>query len=62
MPITFENANDVIVYGVEKIISFARAKQYLRVANRVCWLAGVIGLDHELIIHIDYLRARANTI
>jgi len=58
---TFENANDVIVYGLKKIIPFARENQYLFKANCVWWLAGVIGLDQGIIIRIDYLRARANT-
>jgi len=58
MAITFENSNDVIVYTLEKIISFARDKQYCFVANCVWWIAGIIGLDEGLSIHIDNLVAR----
>jgi hypothetical protein len=58
MTITFENDNDVIVYALEKIISFARKSQYIFIAQCVWWLASVIGLDQALIIHIDNLRKR----
>jgi hypothetical protein len=50
MTITFENDSDVIVYALEKIISFARGNQYLFVANCLWWIAGIIGLDKGLII------------
>jgi len=58
MPITFENDSDVIVYALEKIISFARNIQYLFEANCVWWIAGIIGLDDDLRIHIDNLTLR----
>jgi hypothetical protein len=58
MTITFENDNDVIVYALEKIISFARENQYLFAANCVWWLASVIGLKQGLVIHIDNLQER----
>jgi hypothetical protein len=58
MTITFENDSDVIVYALEKIISFARRNQYLFVANCVWWIAGIIGLEAGLIIHIDNLKER----
>jgi hypothetical protein len=58
LTITFENDSDVIVYALEKIISFARRNQYLFVANCVWWIAGVIGLDNGLIIFIDNLESR----
>jgi hypothetical protein len=58
MTITFENDSDVIVYALEKIISFARGNQYLFVANCAWWLAGVTGLDKGLIIYIDNLEIR----
>jgi len=62
MPITFENDSDVIVYALEKIISFARNIQYLFVANCVWWIAGIIGLYEDLRIHIDNLTLRERTI
>jgi hypothetical protein len=55
MTITFENDSDVIVYALEKIISFARENQYLFVANCTWWIAGIIGLDSGLTIYIDRL-------
>jgi hypothetical protein len=58
MTIAFENDKDVIVYDFEKIIAFARAKQFLFMANSVWWIAGVLGLDSELISYIDNLEAR----
>jgi len=62
MTIAFENDSDVIVYALEKIISFARNVQYLFVANCVWWIAGVIGLDEGLRIHIDNLTSRERII
>jgi hypothetical protein len=58
MTITFETNSDVIVYALEKIISFAQDNQYLLVANCAWWIAGVVGLDKGLITHIDNLEAR----
>jgi len=56
MTITFENDSDVIIYGLEKILSFAKENQYLFVANCVWWLAGITGLDSGLTRHIDNLH------
>jgi hypothetical protein len=56
MTITFENDSDVIVYALEKIVSFARENQYLFVANCAWWIAGIIGLDSGLTIFIDRLE------
>jgi len=58
MTITFENENDVIVYALEKIISYARKHQYIFVAQSVWWIASVIGLTEGLGTHIDNLRIR----
>jgi hypothetical protein len=44
MTITFENDNDVIVYGLEKVIADARRTQQLFVARCVWWLSSIIGL------------------
>jgi len=62
MTITFENDSEVIVYALETIISFARENQYLFMANYAWWIAGIIGLDSWLIIHIDNLEARKEII
>lgn len=48
----------MIVYGLETIISFATNHQYIFVAQRVSWLALIIGLEKGLIIHNDNLRSR----
>jgi hypothetical protein len=56
MTITFENDNDVICYALEKVISYARRTQQIFVAQCVWWLASVIGLERELVSHIDNLR------
>jgi len=58
MTITFENDKDVIVYALERIITFSRENQYLFVANCVWWIAGIIGLDNGLVIYIDNLISR----
>ena len=55
MTITFENDNDIIVYALEKIVSYARELQYFFVWNCVCWIASVIGLDEQLRKYIDNL-------
>jgi hypothetical protein len=60
MPITFENDNDVIVYALEKIISFARNNQYVFLAQSVRWISSIIGLQQKLVVHIDNLRSSIN--
>jgi hypothetical protein len=57
MTITFEHDSDVIVYALEKVISYARKTQQVFVAQCVWWLASIIGLEHGLVIHIDNQRA-----
>ena len=59
--IIFEHENDIISYTLEKIISFPRWEQYLFVANCIWWIAGIIGLDQGLTIHIDNLVIRQGT-
>jgi len=59
MTITFGNDNDVIVYGLEKIISYARTKQHIILAQCVGWTALSIGLQEGLIPHIDNLRTHS---
>jgi len=58
MTITFENDSDVIVYALEKIISFARNRQLFYVASCVWWIAGQVGLDSGLTTFIDNLEIR----
>ena len=58
MTITFEDDKDIIIYALEKIISFARENQSLFVANCAWWIASIIGLDPGLRIYIDNLETR----
>jgi len=60
MAITFENDNDVIVYALEKIISYARRTQQIFVAQCIWWLASLIGLEKGLENHIDNLQSRSD--
>jgi hypothetical protein len=57
MTITFETDNDVIVYALENIVSFAQENQHLFIANCVWWIAAVTGFDQGVIIHIENLQA-----
>jgi len=58
MTITFENDNDVIVYALEKIISYARRTRQVFAAQCIWWLASLIGLEQGLVVHIDNLNGR----
>jgi len=58
MTITFENDNDVIVFALEKIISYARRNRQIFVAQCVWWLASILGLEQGLIVHIENLGTR----
>jgi hypothetical protein len=58
MTITFQSDKDVIVYALEKIISFARNNQYIFLAQSIWWISSIIGLQEGLVIHIDNLKAR----
>jgi hypothetical protein len=60
MTITFENENDIIVYALEKIISYARNNQHIFLAQSVWWISSILRLQEELIIHIDKLTVRNN--
>jgi hypothetical protein len=62
MTITFENDNDVIVYALEKVISYARRTQQIFVAQCVWWLVSIIGLETGLVNHIDNLRKREDVL
>jgi hypothetical protein len=60
MTITYENDNDVILYALEKIISYARNNQYSFLAQSVWWISSIIGLQQGLIIYIDNLKIRSD--
>jgi hypothetical protein len=62
MTITFENDNDVIVYALEKVISYARRTQQIFVAQCVWWLASVIGLEQGLSTFIDNIQSRVEIV
>jgi len=59
MTITFDNDNDVVVYALERIISYARTHRYFFVTQCVWWLASSIGLEKGLVVHIDNLRIQS---
>jgi hypothetical protein len=58
MTSTFESDNDIIVYEIEKIISYARRTQPIFVAQCVSWLASMIGLEQRLASYIDNIQSR----
>jgi hypothetical protein len=60
MTITFENDNDVIIYALEKVISYARRTQQIFVAQCVWWLASIIGLELGLVNYIDNIQSRVD--
>jgi len=61
MPVTFENDNDIIVYALECVIAHPRRTQQIFMAQCVWWLASIIGLEQELISHIDRLQGQKDT-
>jgi len=60
MTITFENDNDVIIYALEKVISYARRTQQIFAAQCVWWLASIIGLEQGLVNYIDNIQSRVD--
>jgi hypothetical protein len=60
MTISFKNDNDVIVYSLQKIISYARHNQYNFLAQSVWLISSIIGLQQGLIIYIDNLKVRSD--
>jgi uncharacterized HAD superfamily protein len=58
MTITFSNDHDVIIYSLEKIISYTRENLYIFMARCIWWIATAIRLQQGLIIHIDNLMER----
>jgi len=59
MVITFGNDNDVIVYTLERIISYRMVNHHIFVTQCVWWLASIIGLQERLVIHIDNLQIQS---
>jgi len=60
MRTSFENNNDVIVYALAKIISFARENQYIFLAQSIWWISSIAGLQPGLITYIDNLESCSN--
>jgi hypothetical protein len=58
MTITFDKENDIIVYSLEKIISYAKQTQEIVVPQCLWWRASIIGLERGLIRYIDIVRNR----
>jgi len=61
MTLTFENNNDVVVYALEKIITYDRKNRYIFAAQSIWWIASVTGLTEQLVTHIDNLRSQGIT-
>jgi hypothetical protein len=62
MTITFNDDEDIIVYALEKVISYARQHQIIFRVQCVWWISANLGLQEELVIHIDNLNGRENII
>jgi hypothetical protein len=60
MTLNMENDNVVIVYALQKIISYARNNQYICVNQSVWWTSSIVGLYSGLIIHMDNFKAQIN--
>jgi hypothetical protein len=58
MTITFENNNNIIVYALERIISYTRRTQQVFVPQCVWWPVSIIRSEHGLINHTDNLHGR----
>jgi hypothetical protein len=56
--VTFSTNNNAIVYSLEQIISYARLYWFIFVEQSVWWLPSIIGLQEDLVIHIDNLQVR----
>jgi hypothetical protein len=56
LTITFENDNKVIIYALEMIISYAQNHEYIFVAQSVWWITLIVGLQEDLVNHIDNLK------
>jgi hypothetical protein len=51
----------VIVYALEKIISYARDNQYIFLVQSIWWKSSIIGLQQGLVVHNDNLKRRSAT-
>jgi hypothetical protein len=60
MTITFNDNTDVIVYALEKVISYTRQLQNIFLVQCVWWIPAILRLQEGLVIHIDNLKAREN--
>ena len=60
MAISFENNNDVIVYALEKILSYARDNHYIFLGQSILWILSIIEFQQGLVIHIDNLKERSD--
>jgi hypothetical protein len=58
MPITYDSDKDIIVYALEKIITYAWNIRYIFLAQSIWWISLVIAFQQGLVVHIDNLRLR----
>jgi hypothetical protein len=59
MTITFQYDNDIIVYALEKVISFTTDNQPISLAWFVWSIAAVVGLQSDFVNYIDNFDERA---
>jgi len=60
MTIIFENDNDIIVYPLEKTISYAKENQYIFLAQSIWCISSIIGLQQGLVTYIDNLKKQSD--
>jgi len=53
MTVIFENDSDIIVYALEKVITFARDNHYIFLAQSIWWISSIIGLQSKLMTYIN---------
>jgi len=58
MPITIETDNDLNLYALAKIISYARDNQYIFLAQSIGWIPSILGLSQGSVVHVNNLRAK----
>jgi hypothetical protein len=58
MTITFKTENDVIIFGLERIIFYTKNSHYIFLTQSVWWIASIIGLQQGLINYSDNLQSR----
>jgi hypothetical protein len=61
MVIAFKNNSDIIIYTIEKVISYSRYHQQIVVAQCMQWLVLIIESQQGLVLDIDNLLRQQTT-